>query len=61
MDFDAWGNVTLDTAPGFQPFGFAGGVLDAHTGLTRFGVRDYDPRLGRWTAKDPSGFRGGLN
>jgi len=55
MDFDEWGNVTLDTAPGLQPFGFAGGILDAHTGLTRFGARDYDPRVGRWTAKDAAG------
>jgi RHS repeat-associated protein len=40
-------------------FGFAGGLVDRETGLTRFGARDYDPRLGRWTAKDPSGFAGG--
>jgi uncharacterized protein RhaS with RHS repeats len=25
----------------------------------RFGARDYDPALARWTAKDPSGFAGG--
>lgn len=61
MDFDEWGNVTLDTAPGFQPFGFAGGLLDLDTGLTRFGARDYDPLVGRWTAKDPIGMSGGLN
>lgn len=61
MDFDEWGNIALDTAPGFQPFGFAGGLLDAHTGLTRFGARDYDPRVGRWTAKDPAGLRASIN
>ncbi len=33
--------------------GFAGGLFDADTGLTRFGARDYDPEVGRWTAKDP--------
>jgi hypothetical protein len=27
----------------------------------RFGARDYDPAIGRWTAKDPSGFAGGTN
>ena len=59
MDFDEWGNVTLDTAPGFQPFGFAGGLLDRDTGLTRFGARDYSAETGRWTAKDPIGFGGG--
>ncbi|MDC8013016.1 RHS repeat-associated core domain-containing protein [Tahibacter soli] len=59
MDYDAWGNVTLDTNPGFQPFGFAGGLYDRATKLTRFGARDYDATTGRWTAKDPVGFGGG--
>jgi RHS repeat-associated protein len=38
------------------PFGFAGGLYDVHTGLVRFGARDYDPRFGRWVSKDPSLF-----
>ena len=59
MDYDAWGMITLDTNPGFQPFGFAGGLLDGQTGLVRFGARDYDPAVGRWTTKDPVGFAGG--
>ncbi|MFV0680626.1 hypothetical protein, partial [Ottowia sp.] len=42
MDYDVWGNVTLDTNPGFQPFGYAGGLYDSDTRLTRFGARDYD-------------------
>jgi RHS repeat-associated protein len=42
-----------DTNPGFQPFGFAGGLLDRDTQLVRFGARDYDPTTGRWTSKDP--------
>ncbi|MGH7572373.1 MAG: RHS repeat-associated core domain-containing protein [Gemmatimonadota bacterium] len=58
LDYDAFGRITLNTNPGFQPFGFAGGVLDQDTGLTRFGARDYDPESGRWTAKDPVGFKG---
>ncbi len=59
MDYDEFGNVILDTNPRFQPFGFAGGLYDSHTGLVRFGARDYDPHTGRWTAKDPLGFHGG--
>lgn len=59
LDYDVWGNVTADTNPGFQPFGFAGGHYDRDTSLVRFGARDYDPSTGRWTAKDPLGFGGG--
>ncbi|RMD84172.1 MAG: RHS repeat protein, partial [Candidatus Dadabacteria bacterium] len=59
LDYDEFGNVTGDTNPGFQPFGFAGGLYDSDTGLTRFGDRDYDGFTGRWTSKDPIGFRGG--
>lgn len=58
IDYDEFGNVTLDTNPGFQPFGFAGGIYDRDTGLVRFGARDYDPEIGRWTAKDPILFEG---
>ncbi|MDN3513170.1 MAG: RHS repeat-associated core domain-containing protein [Candidatus Brocadia sp.] len=61
MDYDAFGNVTNDTNPGFQPFGFGGGIYDTHTKLVRFGARDYDADTGRWTAKDPSRFDGGTN
>ncbi|MBI3478006.1 MAG: RHS repeat-associated core domain-containing protein [Acidobacteria bacterium] len=59
MDYDEFGNVLNDTNPGFQPFGFAGGLYDPDTKLVRFGARDYDPVLGRWTAKDPILFAGG--
>jgi len=56
LDYEVWGNVLQDTNPGFQPFGFAGGLYDSLTGLVRFGARDYDPAVGRWTSKDPIGF-----
>jgi RHS repeat-associated protein len=61
MDYDEFGNVILDTNPGFQPFGFAGGIYDRDTGLVRHGARDYEPETGRWTAKDPIRFDGGMN
>jgi uncharacterized protein RhaS with RHS repeats len=32
MDYDEFGTVVLDTNPGFQPFGFAGGLYDRDTG-----------------------------
>jgi RHS repeat-associated protein len=59
LDYDEFGNVTYDSNPGFQPFGFAGGIYDRHTNLVRFGARDYDAVTGKWTAKDPIGFVGG--
>jgi RHS repeat-associated protein len=61
MDYDAFGKVTLNTNPGFQPFGFAGGLYDVDTGFIRFGARDYDAETGRWTSKDPIMFASGSN
>jgi len=58
LDYDALGVVIDDTNPGFQPFGFAGGLYDQDTKLVRFGARDYDAAAGRWTAKDRSLFLG---
>ncbi|MBK8943007.1 MAG: hypothetical protein IPM79_36765 [Polyangiaceae bacterium] len=61
LEYDSWGRVLLDTNPGLQPFGFAGGLYDSDTGLVRFGSRDYDAETGRWTTKDPIRFGGGVN
>jgi RHS repeat-associated protein len=55
--YDEFGNVSgfgLDEIA----FGFAGGLYDSDTGLVRFGARDYDPLVGRWTSKDPLLFGG---
>ncbi len=60
VTYDSFGTVLEDSNPALDlPFGFAGGLHDADTGLVRFGFRDYAPEVGRWTAKDPIGFAGG--
>ncbi len=59
LDYDAFGNVSVDTNPGYTPFGYAGGLYEYRTDLTHFGARDYLPEAGRWTAEDPIGFLSG--
>ncbi|XYH97796.1 RHS repeat domain-containing protein [Sorangium sp. So ce1128] len=59
IDYDEFGRVLQDTNPGFQPFGFAGGLYDLDTKLVRFGARGYDAESGRWRSKDPILFNGG--
>ncbi len=61
IDYDEFGNVAYDSNPGFQPYGFAGGLYDTETKLVRFGARDYDASTGRWTSKDPILFKGGVS
>ena len=56
--YDAFGNITSDSNPAFQPFTFAGGLYDQDTKLISFGSRDYNPVTGRWMQKDPIGFGG---
>lgn len=64
MRYDSFGNMLQ--APGEAerravrlPLGFAGGLYDSDTGLTRFVWRDYDADTGRFTALDPLGAKGG--
>lgn len=59
LEYDDLGNQLKNTNPNFQPLGYAGGLYDVDTKLIRFGARDYDPTVGRWTTKDPIGFAGG--
>ena len=59
IDYNAWGGTTNDTNPGFQPFGFAGGLYDSDTELVHFGAREYDPYTGSWLSRDPMLFKKG--
>lgn len=58
-EYDPFGVILTDSRPGFQPIGFAGGLLDPDTGLTHFSHRDYDADVGRWMTRDPVLFLGG--
>ena len=52
---DSFGVLYYDSLPDlFIPIGFAGGLTDPDTDLIRFGKRDYDPNIGRFTAPDPA-------
>ena len=62
IDYDGFGNIVTDSNPTFDlVFGFASGMSDPDHELVRFGARDYQPSTGRWSAKDPIFFHGGLN
>lgn len=58
--YDTYGRVLSDSNPSLNlPIGFAGGIQDPVTGLVHFGMRDYEPIAGRWTARDPAFLEGG--
>ncbi|MDQ7834777.1 MAG: RHS repeat-associated core domain-containing protein [Humidesulfovibrio sp.] len=60
MQYDSFGNLLQVRGDVVRlPIGFAGGLFDADTGLTRFVWRDYDADTGRFTALDPLGKKGG--
>jgi len=60
MQYDSFGNLLQVRGDAVRlPIGFAGGLFDADTGLTRFVWRDYDADTGRFTALDPMGAKGG--
>ena len=56
--YDPYGNTTSSTGDGTQtinPWRYTGGWTDTQTGLIKFGARYYNPTLGRFTQRDPSG------
>jgi RHS repeat-associated protein len=56
MQYDSFGNPLRGLQGALcLPIGFAGGLFDADTCLTRFPWRDYDADTGRFTALDPHG------
>lgn len=59
MEYDSYGKLIFDSNPGFYLLiGYAGGIADPDNKLVHFGLRDYDPEAGRWTARDPIFFNG---
>ncbi|MFN3197540.1 MAG: RHS repeat-associated core domain-containing protein [Bradymonadia bacterium] len=59
LEWTAFGEITADVGDFELPVGFAGGLPDEETGWTHFLFRDYAPRAGRWTMRDPMLFDGG--
>ena len=58
--FGPSGEKRVKSAVG-NPWQYAGKRIDEETGLIAFGMRYYDPSLGRWTTPDPAGFIDGPN
>lgn len=69
MEYDAFGvEMSLDsvlaqpsTNNSQLPFRFSTKYTDSETGLSYYGYRYYSAEVGRWTARDPIGERGGSN
>ncbi|HEL3173133.1 TPA: RHS domain-containing protein, partial [Stenotrophomonas maltophilia] len=66
-EYRAWGVVkealrkASGKAPIVNPIRFQGQYHDHETGLHYNRYRYYDPEVGRFVSKDPTGFTGGLN
>ena len=57
--YDAWGNTSSSTG-NIPQYGYTGREPD-ETGLIYYRARYYDPTMGRFTQRDPIGFKGGMN
>ena len=58
--YDAYGDQLDESAYG-NPWRYAGKRIDKETNLTFFGLRFYDPIIGRWISPDPTLFVDGPN
>ncbi|GCE19524.1 type IV secretion protein Rhs [Dictyobacter kobayashii] len=56
-DYDPLGSISGSNVQSgiVNPWQYAGGYYDSTTGLTKFGIRYYDPIFGRWTQRTPVG------
>ena len=59
--YDLWGNETKLSGTMDADFGYAGYYQHSPSGLYLNWFRQYNPNLGRWMSRDPSGEAGGIN
>ena len=62
-EYDPYGNTVVQTGDqaDANPFRFSSKYCDDETGLYYYGYRYYSLGLGRWTSRDPTAERGGMN
>jgi RHS repeat-associated protein len=60
-DYDPYGRMTRVSGDLSSDFGFTGYYYHQATGINIARYRAYDPSLGRWLSRDPSGENSGLN
>src|SRR5437773_1527232 len=56
IDYDGFGNPTETQQANGDRYKWTGREFDIETGLQYNVTRFYDPKVGRWTARDPLGF-----
>jgi RHS repeat-associated protein len=58
LSYGGFGNVLSESNAAFgDRYKYTGRELDSETGLQYNRARYYDPKIGRWTSEDPSGFQ----